>query len=142
MKLSVILQEKGGSVVTVNASDSLQRSAEILDQNRIGATVAVDSKGNVVGVLSERDIVRRVAEQGAAALQMKVEDAMTRDVLTGTPETTILDGLELMTDRRIRHLPVVDEGKLAGIVSIGDLVKWRISQAVAEAEAMKEYIQA
>tara|TARA_Y100000052_G_scaffold1389_1_gene1102 strand:+ start:5590 stop:6018 length:429 start_codon:yes stop_codon:yes gene_type:complete len=142
MKLSIILQEKGGEVVTVKAKDSLQRSAEILDQNRIGATVAVDAKGKVVGVLSERDIVRRVAEQGAEALKLKVEEAMTRDVLTGTPETTILDGLELMTDRRIRHLPVIENGELVGIVSIGDLVKWRISQAVAEAEAMKEYIHA
>lgn len=142
MKLFNILNDKGGDVFTLKASSTLQEAARILDQKRIGAAVAVDSKGRLAGVLSERDIVRRVAESGAAALSMKVSDAMTRDVITAAPDMSIDDALEQMTDRRIRHLPIVEDGKLTGIVSIGDLVKRKIAATEAEAEAMKQYIHA
>lgn len=142
MKLFNILNDKGGDVFTLKATSTLQEAARILDQKRIGAAVAVDSKGRLAGVLSERDIVRRVAESGAAALSMKVSDAMTRDVITATPDMSIDDALEQMTDRRIRHLPIVVDGKLTGIVSIGDLVKRKIAATEAEAEAMKQYIHA
>ena len=142
MKLFNILNDKGGDVFTLKATSTLQEAARILDQKRIGAAVAVDCKGRLAGVLSERDIVRRVAESGAAALSMKVSDAMTRDVITATPDMSIDDALEQMTDRRIRHLPIVVDGKLTGIVSIGDLVKRKIAATEAEAEAMKQYIHA
>lgn len=142
MKLQMILQDKGQRVVTLRDEDDLQQAAEILDQNRIGAAVALDRHGKVAGVLSERDIVRRVAEQGADALRMSISEAMTRDVITATPNDSIDEGLELMTDRRIRHLPIVSEGELIGIVSIGDLVKHKISVTEAEAEALKQYIHA
>ena len=142
MKLFNILNDKGGDDFTLKASSTLQEAARILDQKRIGAAVAVDSKGRLAGVLSERDIVRRVAESGAAALSMKVSDAMTRDVITAAPDMSIDDALEQMTDRRIRHLPIVEDGKLTGIVSIGDLVKRKIAATEAEAEAMKQYIHA
>lgn len=142
MKLQMILQDKGQRVVTLRDGDDLQQAAQILDQNRIGAAVALDRRGKVAGVLSERDIIRRVAEQGAAALRMTVGEAMTRDVITASPSDSIDEGLELMTDRRIRHLPIVSEGELVGIVSIGDLVKRKISASEAEAEALKQYIHA
>lgn len=142
MKLQMILNDKGQSVVTLSDGDTLAQAASILDQNRIGAAVAVDRRGKVSGVLSERDIIRRIAELGADALDMKIGDAMTRDVITASPDDSIDDGLAQMTDRRIRHLPIVSGGELVGIVSIGDLVKCKISATEAEAEALKQYIHA
>ncbi len=142
MKLSMILQDKGGAVVTIDSSTSLQSAAVILDQNKIGATVAVNSDGTLCGVLSERDIVRRLAQHGSDALSLTVDEVMTRDVVTGSLSMTIDEALECMTDRRIRHLPILDDGQLAGIISIGDLVKRKIAVTEAEAEAMKQYIHA
>ena len=142
MKLFNILNDKGNEVVTLDASSSLQSAAEILDKKRIGAAVAINEDGTLCGVLSERDIIRRVAEQGKSALDLTVGEAMTRDVITATPDMSVEEGLERMTDRRIRHLPVVDGTRLVGIVSIGDLVKRKIAATEAEAEAMKAYIHA
>ncbi len=142
MKLSMILQDKGGAVVTIDANTSLQSAAVILDQNKIGATVAVNSDGTLCGVLSERDIVRRLAQHGSDALSLTVDEVMTREVVTGSLSMTIDEALECMTDRRIRHLPILDDGQLAGIISIGDLVKRKIAVTEAEAEAMKQYIHA
>ncbi len=140
MLIDNILKDKGGAVFTVDAETSLAEAARLLDEKRIGAAVAVNGDGSLAGVLSERDIVRRVAKHGAAALDMKVGEAMTRDVITISPKESLQDGLERMTDRRIRHLPVVEDGHLRGLVSIGDLVKWRIADAEAEAEMLKNYM--
>ena len=140
MNIDQILGDKGSAVVTIDASASLVEATRLLDENRIGATVAIDSAGKVVGVLSERDVVRRLAREGAPALDMKVRDAMTREVITAEPDESVQTCLERMTDRRIRHLPVLRNGALIGIISIGDLVKWKIAQTEAEAEAMKAYI--
>lgn len=142
MNLSMILQSKGVDVVTIDSAESLWSASGILDKHKIGAIVAVDSDGNVSGVLSERDIVRRIAQHGSDALTMTVGEAMTRDVVTATPSMSVEAGLECMTDRRIRHLPVLEDGKLIGIVSIGDLVKQKIAVTEAEAAAMKQYIHA
>lgn len=142
MKLSVILHEKGHDVITIEASASLWSASCLLDQHKIGSIVAVDSGGKIAGVLSERDIVRRIAELGGDALTLQVDQAMTRNVITATPDMTVEDGLALMTDRRIRHLPVIDGDELMGLVSIGDLVKHKIAVTEAEAEAMKQYIHA
>ena len=142
MKLQSILQDKGGAVVTIGDNETLLEAARILDSNKIGAAVATDSKGKVTGVLSERDIVRRVAQYGADALNIPVSEAMTRDVVTAPQDMSVEEGLERMTDRRIRHLPIVNQGELIGIVSIGDLVKRKISVAETEAEALKQYIHA
>lgn len=142
MKLSQILQDKGNAVVTISATESLWAAASLLDQHRIGSIVAVNKSGGIVGVISERDIVRRIAELGSDALALLVENAMTRDVVTASPDMTVEEGLSLMTDRRIRHLPVLDGGNLAGLVSIGDLVARKIAVTEAEAEAMKQYIHA
>ncbi len=140
MNVAIILQHKGDVVYTVEPDASLREAARTLDQRRIGALVVVDGRGSVRGVLSERDITREIARRGASALDAPVSSAMSRDVVTAAPADTIEELADLMTDRRIRHLPVVAGGRLAGIVSIGDVVKWRIQVAVSEAEAMREYI--
>ncbi|MEO9972001.1 MAG: CBS domain-containing protein [Hyphomonadaceae bacterium] len=140
MTLEQILKAKGHEVTTIRANVTLQGAAQLLDNSKIGSVVATQDNGDLVGVLSERDITRQVARHGAAALEMIVSDAMTRDVITATPGETLDQGLARMTDRRIRHLPVCEDGKLVGLVSIGDLVKWKIRETEAEAEAMKNYI--
>ncbi|MEL6661890.1 MAG: CBS domain-containing protein [Pseudomonadota bacterium] len=140
MIVEQILKSKGRGVTTVSDRASLHEIAKVLDEARIGAVVAVDGDGAVTGVLSERDVVRHVARNGASALNMAVSEAMTRDVITVSPEDAIESCLTTMTDRRIRHLPVVKAGQLDGIISIGDLVKWKIAETEAEAESLKSYL--
>jgi len=140
VSIDQVLNAKGREVATISCEKMLADAATMLDEKRIGAVVALTEGGETCGVLSERDIVRQVARIGAQALQMKVSEAMTRSVITIAPTSSMEEGLSLMTDRRIRHLPVVGDGALVGIVSIGDLVKWRIAETEAEAEAMKTYI--
>lgn len=140
MAIAQILNEKGHDVTTVSANDSLQSVARILDMGRIGAVVALDDSEAVIGVLSERDIVRKFAQHGGEATAMSVGDSMTRDVITADISDTVNTCMELMTDRRIRHLPVLESDKLVGVISIGDLVKWKIAETQAEAEAIKSYI--
>ncbi len=141
MILEQILKEKGGQVFSVAESATLKEAAELLDARRVGAMVILNEAGAVIGVLSERDIVRNVARQGAEALKCTVGEVMTRNVVTAKPHETLEAAMDLMTDRRIRHLPVVESGRLLGVVSIGDLVKWRIAEASAEVEAVRSYIQ-
>lgn len=141
MLIETILKDKGGVVTTIEATATLLKAAALLDKQRIGAVVAVDSKGALIGVLSERDIVRRFARNGAATVEMLVADAMTRGVITAAPGESLDTCLGRMTDRRIRHLPVVSDGELRGIISIGDLVKYKIDSVLAEAEAMTAYIK-
>ncbi len=108
----------------------------------MGAVVVVNGERDVVGIVSERDIVRIVAERGAEGLVLSVSDGMSRDVIFAEPGERIDLILERMTDRRIRHLPVVSDGRLAGIISIGDLVKAKIAETEAEAEGLRAYIAA
>ena len=112
----------------------------LLVDNRIGALLVMDGD-RISGVLSERDIVRCLAEQGSAALEKTARHLMTADVVTCHPDEPVLDALGHMTRRRFRHLPVIEDGRLVGIVSIGDLVKARIEEAEREAESLKEYIR-
>lgn len=141
MLIETILKDKGGKVTTVSDSATLLEAAQLLDQKRIGAVVAVDSAGKLIGVLSERDIVRRFARNGEKTTGMTVADAMTRGVITAAPNEDVDTCLGRMTDRRIRHLPVIQDGELRGIISIGDLVKFKIDSVLAEAEAMTAYIR-
>jgi len=141
MILEQILREKGGTVYSVAESASLKEAAELLDSRKVGAMVILNEGGALIGVISERDIVRAVARGGPAALKTLVSDAMTRQVVTAKPRETIEAAMDRMTDRRIRHLPVVESGRLMGVVSIGDLVKWRIAEATAEVAAIRSYIQ-
>lgn len=140
MLIEQILKTKGNVVTTIRDVETLQAVARVLDEARIGAVVALDETGGIVGVLSERDIVRQVARHGKSALAMNVADAMTRDVFTAQASDTVQACLGRMTDRRVRHLPVVRDGQLIGIVSIGDLVKWKIAETEAEAESLKSYL--
>jgi CBS domain-containing protein len=117
-------------------------AAALLHARKVGAMVIVDEDDNVVGILSERDVVRLVAEAGERALSQPISACMTRDVIFAEPQQSVNDLLTLMTDRRIRHLPVCVQGRLTGIISIGDLVKSKISEIEAEADGLKAYIAA
>ena len=142
MLVSQILKDKGDMVFTASPSETVSAVASELHARRVGAVVVVGGEGEVVGIVSERDIVRVVAEHGAGCLETPIETCMTRDVIFATPGETVDSLLSRMTDRRIRHLPVVRDGRLAGIVSIGDLVKHKISEVEAEADGLKQYIAA
>ena len=141
MILDQILREKGAEVYSVAESASLKEAAELLDTRKVGAMVILNEAGSVIGVISERDIVRAVARGGAAALKLPVSECMSRQVVTARCKETIEAAMDRMTDRRVRHLPVVEGSRLLGIVSIGDLVKWRIAEATAEVAAIRSYIQ-
>lgn len=142
MLVSQILKEKGDLVFTASPSDSVAAVAALLVARRVGAMVVLDERQDVVGIVSERDIVRVVAEMGAEGLAQPISACMTRDVVFASPTETVDELMGRMTDRRIRHLPVCRDGKLVGIVSIGDLVKRKIEETVAEAETLKAYISA
>ena len=141
MYVKDILRDKGDAVFTVAPEASVTELAKSLVRQRIGAAVVIDGEGGLVGVVSERDIVHCVAERGAAAVECKVSELMTKTVHTGTPETMIDEVMSLMTERRIRHLPVIEDGKLAGIISIGDVVKHRIASVEREANQLRDYIR-
>lgn len=142
MLIAHVLRDKGATVHTLGADATLEQAAKELHSRKVGALVVLDGAGAILGVLSERDLVREIARRGAAALDDSVAAVMTRDVHTATMDETVDDGLSRMTDRRVRHLPVVVAGQLLGIVSIGDLVKHRIMAVEAEAAAMQAYIAA
>ena len=125
---------------TIEPDRSLSEAAKVLAERRIGALLIVDGHRPVSGIISERDIVRAVANLGARALEEPVSRFMTEKVLTCTGETSIHDVMEMMTQQKFRHVPVVEGGRLVGIVSIGDVVKLRLEEVEAEAEAIKEYI--
>jgi len=141
MLVSQILRTKGDTVFTVGPSQTVAEVAALLNSRRVGALVVLDAD-RVVGIVSERDIVRALAEAGPRALQHPVADFMTPDVLYAEPAESVDSLLSRMTDRRIRHLPVCRNERLVGIVSIGDLVKSKISEVEAEADGLKAYIAA
>ena len=140
MLVSHILREKGRDVLAIPPEATLFEAARVLTKNRIGALVVRDSGGALAGIITERDIVRAVAEEGAAALALTVVDCMTKDVATCEENDTIAEIMETMTRCRFRHMPVVENGRVAGIISIGDVVKIRIAETLREAQALKEYI--
>jgi CBS domain-containing protein len=140
MTVSTILNRKGSGVYTLKQMDSVADAARLLAEKRIGAALVLDTQGALLGVVSERDIVRGLAGIGSDVLHHPVQDIMTAPVITCTPSQSVAEAMALMTDRRIRHLPVVEHARLVGMVSIGDLVKARIDQTEAEAAALKEYI--
>ena len=140
MLIAHVLRDKGAIVHTVRAEATLQDAAGALHEKKVGALVVVADGDAIVGVVSERDIVREVAKRGSTCLTDNVGGVMSREVFTARPNETVDEGLGRMTDRRIRHLPVLDSGRLVGIVSIGDLVKHRIAAVEAEAAAMQAYI--
>jgi CBS domain-containing protein len=141
MLVSQLLKSKGEAVFTASPHETLQGAATMLHARRVGAMVVTEGD-RVVGILSERDVVRAVSEHGGAALSRPISDIMSRDVIFAEPKESLDLLLERMTDRRIRHLPVCVDGRLVGIVSIGDLVKAKIAETEAEAQTLKAYIAA
>jgi CBS domain-containing protein len=137
-----ILKGKGDEVFTVSPDVTVQDAARLLHERRVGALVVLDAGGRVAGILSERDLVRTVAEAGPDALARPVRSCMTADVIYARPSETADELLGRMTDRRIRHLPVCENDRLLGVLSIGDLVKVKIKETEAEAEGLKAYIAA
>ncbi len=142
MLVSQILKSKGEEVYTASPLETVSAAAALLFARKVGAMVVLSADDTVAGILSERDVVRAVAESGAGGLARPLRDFMTADVLTADPGETIDALLSRMTDRRVRHLPVCREGRLLGIVSIGDLVKAKIAETEAEAQHLKNYIAA
>jgi CBS domain-containing protein len=139
MYVSQILKSKGTNVVTARADDTIARVAEQLATERIGAVVVM-GEGRIAGILSERDIAYGLARHGQDLLALRVSDLMSRLVATCSPEDDTGTLMEMMTDRRVRHLPVLDNGKLAGIISIGDVVKARLSEMAVEVNELRDYV--
>ena len=141
MLVSQILKDKGGAVFSIGPDLTLAQVCNALEQKRVGALIVCQGD-TVVGVISERDIVRAVARDGAACLDQPVSDHMTREVVFAEPSETVAILMTRMTDRRIRHLPVMIDARLAGVISIGDVVKCQIAEAQHEAESLRSYIAA
>jgi CBS domain-containing protein len=140
MTVSIILAGKGREVVTIQPNDSLACAVKVLADRRIGAALILGADRRIAGILSERDIVRALAERGPAALDEPVSQTMTRKVSTCNESETVSQIMERMTEGKFRHVPVVDQGRLVGIVSIGDVVKHRLGEMERESAAMRDYI--
>jgi CBS domain-containing protein len=141
MKVSDILAAKGGSVVSIEPTAKLHAAAKLLSARKIGALLILGAGGRLAGILSERDIVRVIADKGASALDLPVGQAMTREVTTCAEDDTCAEIMERMTTGKFRHLPVLRDSTLVGLVSIGDVVKQRVEEIERESEAMRDYIQ-
>jgi CBS domain-containing protein len=141
MTVKAILSTKGTEVVTIGPNTSLAAAASRLAERRIGALVVTGADHRVVGILSERDIVQELAAHGAAALDLPLNEVMTRKVATCGVADTVNSVMERMTQGKFRHMPVVEDGRLVGLVSIGDVVKHRLEQMEREQSALRDYIQ-
>ena len=140
MTIAAILQNKGADVVQVGSGETVRAVVALLADRRIGCVPVVDG-GKVVGIFSERDVVRQIASRGAAILEAPISEVMTSPAYTVEPGMSVLTALSLMTQRRMRHLPVCEDDRMIGFISIGDLVKYRIDRIEAEAAALRDYIQ-
>lgn len=141
MNIAQLLASRTGEIVSVTRDMRVTDAVALLAARRIGAVPVLDENGAPIGIMSERDVIYCLARDGASILDWPVEKVMTAPVVTAEPGDTLIGALALMTRRRIRHLPVVEEGRMTGLVSIGDLVKARIDRIEAEAAAMRDYIQ-
>lgn len=140
MSVGEILSKKGRDVITTKADTSLEDVSKQLAKHKVGATVVLDANGKLCGIVSERDIVRQIAASGASALSQPVSSCMTSKVVSCGESDSVDIAMQKMTDGRFRHLPVLTNGKLAGIISIGDVVKRKIEQAERDAADLKQYI--
>jgi CBS domain-containing protein len=140
MNVDAILKVKGDAVVTIRPTASLAEAVTLLCEKRIGALVVSANGTEPQGILSERDIVHGLGREGAALLEHRIEDLMTKTVVTCGPQDRVADLMALMTERRIRHIPVLRNGKLAGLVSIGDIVKNRLDEIEHETTELKAYV--
>lgn len=140
MHIGQILKVKGRSVVTARPDDTLQEVAVKLGAKKIGAVVVVGENGRVAGIISERDIIRAISVNGGEALKSRCADSMTRDVISCHEKSSLEDVMELMTRGRFRHVPVIDDDALVGIISIGDIVKNHIAEVELEVSVMRDYL--
>ncbi len=140
MHVSQILKMKGSAVITVTPEMTIAEAVETLSHRHIGAALVIAGKDRLAGILSERDIVHGLADHGAHVLTMHVSDIMTKAVVSCAPENTIDEIMHEMTNRRFRHMPVLDEGRLVGLISIGDVVKYRLEELSAESDMLRNYI--
>lgn len=141
MNVKAILAAKGGDTINIEPTADLAAAVKLLSKHRIGAVIITGAGGRLAGILSERDIVRAMAEHGVDALAVSVGQVMTRNVMTCGENDSIADIMERMTSGKFRHLPVLRDGQLIGVVSIGDVVKQRVGEIEQDAEALREYIQ-
>jgi len=140
MIIADLLRARSNEVFKIKATDCIADAANELTKRKIGALLVEDDSGKIVGILSERDIVGGMGPHGADLHDVAVSELMTTNIVKCAPKDTVLEAMAMMTDRRIRHLPVFDGEDLVGLISVGDLVKCRISEVQAEAEAMRQYI--
>jgi CBS domain-containing protein len=140
MTIARLIEGRSGTIIGCAATDSVREAIALLAAKRIGALPVLEGS-SIIGILSERDVVKQLAELGPALLDSSVGSIMTTPVVSIEPGHDVMDALGLMTERRFRHLPIVENGQMIGFVSIGDLVKYRIERIEAEAEAMRSYIQ-
>jgi CBS domain-containing protein len=140
MTIGAVIRQKGRNVISVAPDASVEEIVAVIASRRIGAVMVLEEHGGLAGIVSERDVVKAVARHGAKALAMSAADLMTRDLTTVTMHTTVDHALELMDAGYFRHLPVIEDGQLAGIISVRDLVKYRITQHQADVEALKAYV--
>jgi CBS domain-containing protein len=141
MNVKTILATKGSEVTTIAPAATLEEAIAVLSRHRIGALVVLGADQRVIGILSERDIVRALSERGANALKEQLAQTMTRGVVTCSETDSVSDLMERMTRGRFRHLPVLEQDRLIGIISIGDVVKQRLGEMERESEALRDYIQ-
>lgn len=139
MKLAAILKQKTGKPIAVTPSTAISEVVHVLAEKRIGAVLVIDGD-SLVGILSERDIVRCLAKQAGATLDLNAADLMTHAPVTTSADASVADAMEIMSDGRFRHLPVMENGKLIGLVSIGDVVKARIDQQEHEVDSLRAYV--
>jgi CBS domain-containing protein len=140
MILSNVLRQKSNDIFKIKSTASIADAAVALTDKKIGALLVEDDAGKITGIISERDIVGGMGPHGADLHDVPVSELMTTRLIKCAPSDTVLEAMAMMTDRRIRHLPVFDGDDLVGVISVGDLVKYRISEVQAEAEAMRQYI--
>ena len=140
MLVSALIREKGGGVITTGPATTVAEVADIIARERIGAVVVTEQDNQVVGIISERDIVNGLSKRGIGLLDLPISDVMTRDVFTCATTEDVNQLRREMTNRRARHIPIVEEGKLIGIISIGDIVKNRLDELESETQQMRDYI--
>ena len=140
MILAELMRDMNQDVIKINTNDCIADAAIAMTKNKIGSLLVEDSSGNIAGILSERDIVGGMGPHGADLHDVAVSELMTTNLIKGAPSDTVMEAMAVMTERRVRHLPVFEDDAFVGLVSIGDLVKCRISEVQAEADAMRQYI--
>lgn len=140
MRVADLLKNKGDNIISIPAECSVAEAVKVLCDNKIGAAVVLDKEGNLAGILSERDLCRGLGAEGASLLDQPATSLMTAEVMTCTPDDTVDAIMRTMTEGRFRHMPVMKNGQLCGVISIGDVVKSRIDDLEHEANAMRQYI--